>query len=474
MGQLPKVSDVITPLGLGAFQSRGRYQRAAHLEYLQNEVMAVLFGDWDILVASAPPRHGKSEFLSRWFPTWYHSVYPADPSMVTSYSIELARKHSRWVRDKVHTVAPWFGLQGVDPNVAAAGDWSLMGFADSGMKAAGVGGGITGRGAKIAIIDDNLKNADQALSERVRESQWEWFQTTLMTRIEPGGRILALATRWHEDDLIGKILKYAESDLGLKVRECRLPALSLGDGDPLGRPLDAPLWPSRWPYESLCRRRDSMEPYWWMALYQQVLTTYGRNEWPASYTANLMWPEEDWPKSFVLHTVALDPSVGKKEDAGDYSAICHAGFKGGYIWLDFDLDRRPAPQMMADLVAFVAARRPTLVGIEDVAFQHLLGESYVLACEEANVSLDDPVMVSQTVSKELRIRKLGFWLRIHRIRIKDNQSGRLVLKQLREFPNCDHDDGPDAAELAIRLLLQLSEELSSVASTDYQSEHLGV
>lgn len=781
VAKIPSAADLMTPLSLASFESVGRYQRARHLEYLQREVMAVLYGDWDILVAMAPPRHGKSEFLSRWVPTWRHSVYPSEPSILASYSVELARKHSRWVRDKVHTIAPWFGHRGGNPDVWAAGEWALLGYPDSGMKAAGVGGGITGRGSMLSVVDDPLKNAEQALSETVRKNQWEWFQTTLMTRTEPGGKCLVLAclvgetevsvpggskpirdirtgdqvqtltpdgslgiskvrnhacvghddvfsirlrsgntvtgngrhpflvidggalrwvrirdlrpghrivatekgariggiaggsavgttrsswlrpiqltghmetggmsralsaagasrsstgrasramlcrpaggcaqstttvmsgdlgrgqtsprapggtsssigtvsplissmlrssnraasvrsvashqflvgicrrpgkrssasitairqvdsgdcsatpaiwqpetlthpsvpwhclstcdftsdevmsvtgegvravydievegtgnfianglvchnTRWHESDLLGMILNESVRD-GLRVRECRLPALSLGDGDPLGRPEGEPLWPEMRSLEWLCRRRDSMEDYWWMALYQQVLTTYGHNEWPSSYTSNLLWPDEEWPRKFVLHTVALDPSVGKKQDAGDYSAICHAGFKNGYIWLDFDLARRPAAQMMVDLVDFVRARRPTVVGIESVAFQHLLGESYIRAVEEAGISLDDPVMVEQTVSKELRIRKLGFWLRIHRLRIRDNASGRLVLKQLREFPNGDHDDGPDAAEVAIRLLIQISDALADIAETDYQSEHLGV
>lgn len=604
-----QIADLMTPLNL-ACAVDSKYSRPAHLQLLEHEVMKTLYGDWDILVAMAPPRHGKllshktpvwtpdgwrshgdlqvgdfvyspegravkvlatgndgfanrqvvftsgdriechenhewkvhyrgrsrvvetceiekklhmgsswngkprdrfcieyegdlsgkwvshavsdvseieptpgrciqvegglylageglipthnSEFMSRRVPAWYHGVYPSKRSIVTSYAVDLARNHSRWVRDQVHKSAPMFGHRGVNPYVAAASDWATMD--EGGMLAAGVGGGITGRAADLFIIDDPLKNAEQAISSRIRESQWEWWQTTAFTRMEPGASMLCLATRWHSEDLLGMILKHSIEEMGLKVRELRLPALSEGDGDPLGRPLDAPLWPGRFNQEALFRIRDTLDPYWWNALYQQRLGAYGKNEWPPEYFYGIFAQDDEWPERMALSATALDPSKGKNANKGDYSAIVNTGFKGGYLWVDVDIERRPVPKMMTDLVAFNEVARPTVTGIESVAFQELLAESYIQAQAEVGDYRDEPVLIDNTVNKQIRISRLGLWLRLHRIKVRNNAGGQLLVKQLKEFPNGQHDDANDALEMSIRLLVSLSEDLQELSS----------
>lgn len=406
------------------------------------------------------PTHN-SWFLSRAVPTWHKLVYPEAQTILTSYGLSLARGHSRVVRDSVHRLAPYYDLAGVDPYVKAAADWQLLDYG-GGMKAAGIGGDIMGRGADLFIIDDYLKNAEQAISPKVREGQWSWFQTNVYTRMEPGGKLIVLATRWHEDDLIGRLLKFATEEAGWRVREIRLPALAEPTEehpDPLGRQTDEALWPQRWTAEHLKIKRATMEPYWWNALYQQRLGAYGRNEWPTEYFYGILANEDKWPKKFAYSATALDPSKGKNARAGDYSAIVTAGYTSGYIWVDADLQRRPAPQMVKDLVAWNDSRRPTVTGIEATAFQELLGTDYREAQVEAGDYRDEPVMIDNSVSKALRIGRLGTWLRLHRIKIRRSPGGLLLLKQLQEFPNSEHDDGPDALEMAIRLLMQIVEAL---------------
>jgi len=443
----PETADLVSPIDFAHYATGGAYQRARHLQYLQQELMATLYGPWDVLVAMAPPRSGKSEFLSRWVTSWLASVYPESRSILTSYSVDLARTHSRWVRDATHRFAQVFGHGGINPNVSSATDWQTM--QGGGLLAAGVGGGITGRGAdKVFLIDDSLKNAEQAISETVREAQWEWFQTTAFTRLEPGCRLIALGTRWHEDDLLGKILKAGSQDLGLRVREVRLPALAEPTDytpDPLGRQTDEPLWPERWGFEALSRIRDTLEPYWWNALYQQRLGSYGHNEWPSEYFYGIFANDDEWPEHIRLSATALDPSKGKNAHKGDYSAIVNTGYHGGYLWVEADIARRPVPKMMRDLVEFNMRVRPTVTGIEGVAFQELLASDYIQAQEEAGSYRDDPELIDNTVNKELRIARLGLWLRLHRIKVKRNASGEMLVNQLKEFPNGKHDDGCFAA-----------------------------
>lgn len=382
-----------------------------------------------------------SEYLSRWLPAWYMNVFAERRIIAASYSLGLARLSSRWARDQCHKDAPLFGRRGVNRIIAGATDWQTM--EGGGMLAAGIGGGITGRGADMFLIDDCLKNSDQALSETIRDSQWEWWQTTAYTRLQPGGKMVVLSTRWHEDDLLGRILKFTSSETTLRVREVRFPAIAENvdvAGDPLGRAEGEALWPEQWPIEHLLRIKSAMSSYWWEALYQQRLTNHGSNEWPDSYFWGVMVEPEEWPDDLALSATALDPSKGKDAKRGDYSAIVNVGYKSGMLYVEADIDRRPVPQMIDDLVRFNMRVRPTVTGIESVAFQELLAPQYVQSQAEYNYH-DDPQLIQNTVNKRIRISRLGYWLRRHKIKIKNNAAGQLLLSQLKGFPSANHDDG---------------------------------
>jgi predicted phage terminase large subunit-like protein len=335
-----------------------------------------------------------------------------------------------------------------------------------GMLAAGIGGGITGRGADLFLIDDCLKNSDQALSETIRDSQWEWWQTTAYTRLQPGGRMIILSTRWHADDLLGRVLKFVTSETSLRVREVRFQAIAEFSeevtGDTLGRKEGEALWPEQWPIEHLLRIKSAMSDYWWQALYQQRLTNHGSNEWPESYFWGIMMEPEEWPVDLVLSATALDHSKGKDAKKGDYSAIVNVGYKSGMIYVEADIDRRPVPQMIDDLVKINMRLRPTVTGIEAVAFQELLAPQYVQAQMDCGF-YDEPELIQNTINKRIRIARLGYWLRRHKIKIKNNAGGQLLLKQLKDFPSGSHDDGPDALEMAMRLLLQICDQLQEIA-----------
>src|SRR5207244_2242627 len=125
-----------------------------------------------------------------------------------------------------------------------AAAWELERHA-GGMTAAGVGGAMTGKGAHLLVIDDPVKNAEQAQSKTVREKHWEWYRSTAYSRLEPGGAVVIVMTRWHEDDLVGRLLAEAEAE-GERWEILRLPALA-EEADPLGRAPGEPLWPERYP-----------------------------------------------------------------------------------------------------------------------------------------------------------------------------------------------------------------------------------
>ena len=142
--------------------------------------------------------------------------------------------------------------------------WDLDGYR-GGMIASGVGGRITGSGAHLGIIDDPVKNAEEARSEAVPEKQWDWWLSSFRARIEPGGVVVVLMPRWSENDLGGKLLRAAE-DGGDPVREIRLPALAL-ENDPLGGKPGEALWPQRYPVSVLQHTKKVLGPYWFSAMY---------------------------------------------------------------------------------------------------------------------------------------------------------------------------------------------------------------
>jgi len=291
-----------------------------HLAAIDRAIMDTILGRSEpILVIEAPPRHGKSELVSRYLPAWYLATFPWRRVMLVGYSAQFARAWGHRARLLLREQGPALGLE-IDRAVSAAENWALAAHA-GGMITAGVGGPLTGRGANLLIIDDPVKNAEQSLSPTLREKHWDWWQTTASKRIEPGGCAIIIATRWNDDDLSGRLLRAAEAGTGTPVRRLRLPAVAQ-DNDPLERSPGEALWPARWPRAALDEIRTGKEAGWWQALYQQHPSRNPHSLWPESYFGPHLW-EGRFPDDFDLSAIALDPAQGKK--SGDSSAIVFAG-----------------------------------------------------------------------------------------------------------------------------------------------------
>lgn len=237
--------------------------------------MAVERGEIKRLIVMMPPRHGKSETTTVKFPSWYLGRHPWDRVIIASHTATLAARFSLRARNDFATFAPEvFGYQ-VDPDVSAMYRWDVLvpgdksGRPAGGMIAAGVGGPITGHGAHLAIIDDPIKDAQQAHSKTQRDAIWDWYRFVLRTRLMPGASVVLVLTRWHEDDLAGRLLREAASDPKADQWEVvRLPALAEED-DPLDRQPGAALWPEQYDEQALAATRASVGSYVWQALYQQ-------------------------------------------------------------------------------------------------------------------------------------------------------------------------------------------------------------
>ena len=192
-------------------------------------------------------------------------------------------------------------------------------------------------------------------------------------------------------------------------------------------------------------------------------------EWPEEYFGREIWFDE-WPGEFLVKTIALDPSKGRDAHVGDYSAFILLGVDSlGTLYVEADLARRPIAQMVADGVAHCQAFRPDAFGIEVNQFQDLLADQFVAAFRVAGLWALSPWSIDNRVNKQVRIRRLGAFLARRGLRFKTRSPATaLLIEQLREFPVGDHDDGPDALEMAIRL----ADEFSRPAADDGLGDRL--
>lgn len=250
-----------------------RYDLAAHIK-LMIEALENLGPD-EGLIITMPPRHSKTETVKAWV-EWMVGQNPTCETMYASYSVRLARTSSRSIRNEIATglaFPKFFPSVALAEDAQGATDW---GTAQGGMfRAAGVGGSITGMGAYLAVIDDPMKGRKEAESEVTRENVWNWFTADLLTRLAPGARLVLMHTRWHPDDLAGRVLeKLAEGEDaelgGLTWSHLNLPAIHDDPlvSDPLDRPVGAALWPKRFGLKRLLGMKAANE-YDFEALYQQ-------------------------------------------------------------------------------------------------------------------------------------------------------------------------------------------------------------
>jgi len=234
------------------------YIPAPHHALIAAKLEAVERGEIKRLMITMPPRHGKSELASRRFPAWYIGRNPGKQIIAASYNSDLASDFGREVRNIVSSpeYSKLFGTA-LAADSQAANRWHT----DAGgmYVAAGVGTAITGRGADILLIDDPFKDREEADSEIRRGRVWDWYTSTAYTRLMPGGAVVIINTRWHDDDLSGRLLADMQGG-GDQWDVLSLPAI---------RPDGSALWPEWYPLERLEQIRSVLPARDWNSLYQQ-------------------------------------------------------------------------------------------------------------------------------------------------------------------------------------------------------------
>ena len=239
-------------------------QRPPHLALIDNAFVRAATQPGRQVIIAVPPRHGKSQTCSLYGPAWYLNAFPDRRVILCSYGAQFAETWGQQARDTLNQAhANGIAANRVRRDVSSAGQWKIEGHS-GGMLTSGVGGGITGWGANLLICDDLIKNDDEAARFSVREKTWKWLNATARTRLEPGGSIFVIATRWHEDDPTGRLLEQEAGEWDV----ISFPAIA-EENDALGRVPGQALWPERYDEDALAKIKRTQGSYNWASLYQQ-------------------------------------------------------------------------------------------------------------------------------------------------------------------------------------------------------------
>lgn len=315
---------------------------------LQQFYFDVMAGKQPRLIIQAPPRSGKSELFSRRFPAWAFGQNPNLQIIAASYSTDLASRMNRDVQriidsEEYQGVFPETTLNG--KNIATVSGQSLrnseifeiVGHAGA-YRSAGVGAGITGMGADIGIIDDPVKDAKEANSQTIRDAVWDWYTTTFYTRLSPKSGILLGMTRWHEDDLAGRLLREMNND-GDQWRIVSFPAIAECDEE--FRLEGEALHPERYDLERLTKIKKAVGSQAWNALYQQRPSSKGgdiiKGAWFKRYSV--------LPR--MKRVIITADTAQKTKQHNDYSVIIVAGLgvDGGLYIVDLIRGKWEAPEL---------------------------------------------------------------------------------------------------------------------------------
>ena len=239
-----------------------------HHKTMANAFERVASGELKRLIINMPPRHTKSEFASYLFPAWFLGKYPEKKIIQTAHTAELAVGFGRKVRNLINQEDFQNVFSGISLSAdsKAAGRWNTNRNGD--YFAIGVGGAVTGKGADVLIIDDPHSEQEAALgayNPEVYDKVYEWYTSGPRQRLQPGGAIIIVMTRWSTRDLTGQIIKSATQREGADEWEViELPAI-MPSGDPL--------WPEFWPLEQLNSLKAELPISKWSAQYQQDPTS---------------------------------------------------------------------------------------------------------------------------------------------------------------------------------------------------------
>ncbi len=414
-----------------------------HHKILAEKLNRVAQGKCKRLMVMLPPRHSKSEFASTYFPAWMMGLNPALKIIQATHTAELAVRFGRRVRNIIDSQE----YQHVFPQISLSADNKSAGrwTTDDGGEAfySGVGGAITGRGADLLIIDDPHSEQD-AMSPTAMESAWEWYTSGPRQRLQPGGTIVLVMTRWSSKDLAGRLLKRQTEENADQWEVVEFPAIMPES--------DEPLWGEFWKKEELLSVKASLPVAKWNAQWMQNPTAESgsivKREWWQK------WELDDIP---ACHTViqSYDTAFSKKETA-DYSAITtwgifdpEDGTEQAIILLDANRYRVDFPELKKIALEEYKYWEPDIVLIEAKASGTPL--THELRRMGIPVQSYSP---SRGQDKIARMNSVSPMFESGMIWATEDQFADEVIEEMASFPFGEHDDFCDSSTMALMRVRQ--------------------
>ncbi len=396
------------------------------------------------LIINMPPRHTKSEFASYLLPAWFLGKFPHKKVIQTSHTAELAVGFGRKVRNLVdteqyHKIFPDLELQS---DSKAAGRWNTSKGGD--YFAIGVGGAVTGKGADLLIIDDPHSEQEAALAEvnpDIYDKTYEWYTSGPRQRLQPGGAIVVVMTRWSKKDLTGQVLKSAAQRGGEEWEVIEFPAIM---------PSGVPLWPQFWSLKELAALREELPNAKWMAQYQQAPTSdvsaIVKRDWWRTW-------EKDDPPSCEFTLMAWDTAFEKSQRA-DYSALTTWGvfyhpddngqLQANIILLNAFRERMEFPRLKQKAIEHYRDWEPDSVIIEKKAS----GAPLIYEMRSMGIPVQE-FTPSRGNDKISRLNAVSDLFASGRVWAPATRWAEEVIDEVASFPGGDHDDYVDSVSLAM-------------------------
>ena len=413
----------------------------AHHKRMAEAFERVADGRCKRLIINMPPRHTKSEFASYLLPAWFLGRFPHKKVIQTSHTAELAVGFGRKVRNLVDSevytdIFPGVSLQS---DSKAAGRWNTNKQGD--YFAIGVGGAVTGKGADILIIDDphsEQEAAMAAVNPDVYDKVYEWYTSGPRQRLQPGGAIVIVMTRWAQRDLTGQVLKSAAQRNGEDWEVIEFPAIL---------PSGNPLWPQFWSLEELTALREELPNAKWQAQYQQnpvgnESAIVKRDWW--------QWWEEDEPPECEYILQSWDTAFEKTQRA-DYSAgttwgvfTHHKDNSKNLILLNTYKKRVEFPELKKDVLREYKEFEPDTLIVEKKAS----GAPLIYDLRAMGIPVSD-FTPSKGQDKIARLNAVSDIIASGRVWVPRTRWAEELVDEVAEFPNGEHDDLVDATTLAL-------------------------
>jgi predicted phage terminase large subunit-like protein len=426
---------------------------AAHHRLLLQELQALSLGTIDRLLVHMPPGSAKSTYASTFFPVWWFGQHPGSSIIAASHTESLAAHFGRRVRDLIATEQPRLGYNLIK-GARSTLQWRLSNGSE--YFAVGTRGSVIGRRADLVIVDDPIGSLAQADRSVDRNRIWDWFRSDLTTRLKPKGRILIVMTRWHEDDLAGRLAEYANDNW----RVIKLPAVA-EENDQLGRTPGEPLWPQWEDLAALQRKRASVGERTWNAAYQQSPRPLEGGLFKVGGIVPVDQSERADGLTVRAWDLAATIATGSNDPDWTVGVKLRVERPGQFLVLDVIRMRGSARQIEQTIVG--AARLdgtsvhigfpedPGQAGKSQVSqYVGLLAGFHVVATRESG-------------SKLLRAQPLSSQIESGNLSIVRADWNRVFLDELRDFPFDGKDDQVDALVRAFTTINNLSGSTRRIA-----------